>query len=122
MRYVIQTDRLILRPLVPDDHPMAFRWCSDSLVNRYVSYPLYHDPLDVRRWIGSIDYDDPDSYEPGIVLKESDELIGSARMSYHQDTDSWSIGYNLRSDMWGNGFAVEAVKGMIERISEDRGC
>lgn len=120
MRYVIETYRLILRPMVLDDHPMAYMWCSDPLVNRYVSYPLYRDPMDVRRWIGSIDYDDPDNYEPGIILKESNELIGSARISYHHDTDSWSIGYNLRSDMWGNGYAVEAVKGMIDCISKDR--
>ena len=120
MRYVIQTDRLILRPLVPDDHIMAFRWCSDPLVNRYVSYPLYRDPTDVRRWIESLNYGDPDNYEPGIVLKDNNDLIGSARMSYHKETDSWSIGYNLRSDMWGNGYVVEAMEAIIDRISEDR--
>ena len=120
MRYVIETDRLILRPLVPEDHLMAYRWCSDPLVNRYVSYPLYHDPSDVRRWIGSLDYDNPDNYEPGIVLRKTNELIGSARISYHKDTDSWSIGYNIRADMWGNGYAAEAMEAMIDRISEER--
>ena len=32
MRVTIETERLILRPVVPDDYEAAFKWCGDPNV------------------------------------------------------------------------------------------
>ena len=35
---VIKTERLILRPITPDDAEAAFVWLSDEKVNRFTRY------------------------------------------------------------------------------------
>lgn len=38
MRVRIETQRLILRNLVPEDYEAAFQWCGDPKVNKYMIY------------------------------------------------------------------------------------
>ena len=121
MRFNLETERLILRTITPDDWQAAFRWCSDPDVNRFMIYPLYTKAEDVKTlWLDNLDPDDPDSYEAGIVLKENGELIGSAGMYYKPEEDLWTIGYNLRKDQWGLGYAGEAILGILEHVRTQR--
>ena len=53
MRFHLETERLILRDLVPDDWQAAFRWCGDPDVARYMVYPVYTRAEDVRTWLES---------------------------------------------------------------------
>ena len=48
MRATVETERLILRPLVPEDYEAAFKWCGDPKVNTYMIYPLYTKAEDVK--------------------------------------------------------------------------
>lgn len=121
MNVTIETERLLLRPLVPDDAEAAFKWCGDEDVNKYMIYPLYHNADDVREWIKSRDISDPNSYDLGIVLKETNELIGSGGLTYHKERDAWEVGYNLRKGMWGKGIAVEAMEAIKATVDKDRG-
>ncbi len=120
MRFRIETERLILRTLVPDDAEAAFRWCGDPLVNTYMIYPLYHRAEDVRAWLESRNPDDPDSYDEGIVLKETGELIGSGGLVYNPERNAWTVGYNLRADQWGHGYTVEMLTALIDEIRRTR--
>ena len=120
MRCNIETDRLILRNLVPEDYEAAFKWCGDPEVNEYMIYPLYHNAEDVKAWIETLNPDDPDDYDLGIVLKETGELIGSGGLVYKPEKDVWMIGYNIRKDSWGHGYVVEAMQGIMDHISKTR--
>ena len=48
---VLETERLILRPLSLDDLDAVFKWTGDPRVNKYMIYPLYKSvcPGDPRR-------------------------------------------------------------------------
>ena len=48
--HVIETERLILRPLSLDDAEAEFVWLSDPIVNRYMPYNLYTNVADVVKW------------------------------------------------------------------------
>ena len=37
---VIETERLLLRPITPDDADAAFVWLSDEKVNKFMPYNL----------------------------------------------------------------------------------
>ena len=74
----------------------------------------------MRTWIETLNPDDPDAYEVGIVLKSTGELIGSGGIYYKPETGLWTIGYNLRKDQWGNGYAVEMIRGLIEYARSQR--
>ena len=120
MRFRIETGRLILRNKVPEDYEEAFKWCGDPDVARYMVYPVYTRAEDVRTWLESLDPDDPDEYDAGIVLKETGELIGSGGLFYKPEDDLWTIGYNLRKDQWGHGYAMETILGILEHTKKQR--
>ena len=114
----IDTPRLILRPLTPDDAPAVFTWVGDPVVNRYMPYPLYTRVEDVRTWITSLA---PDSGEFGFVRREDGLLIGAGSIKEQED-GAWEVGYNLRRDAWGQGYATEAARAMIDWAHRERGA
>ena len=120
MRIHLETERLVLRNLVPEDYPEVFRWCGDPDVARYMVYPVYTRAEDVKAWLETLDPDNPDDYDAGIVLKSSGELIGSGGIYYDSNADLWTIGYNLRKDQWGNGYAVEMIRALLEYAGTQR--
>ena len=54
MRFYLETERLILRDLVPEDYQAAFLWCGDPDVARYMVYPVYTKAEDVKTWLESL--------------------------------------------------------------------
>lgn len=120
MNVIIETERLIIWPLSPSDYEAAFKWCGDPEVNRYLSYPLYKNALDVKKWLEGRNINDPNNYDLGFVLKSTNELIGSGGIVYKEEPDEWVIGYNLRKDMWGQGIIVEAMTAIINYVSSVR--
>ena len=109
--YTIETDRLLLRALSPEDAEAAFVWCGDPQVNRYMPYSLYTRVEDVRAWLtGAADA----QWEFGFVRKSDGLLMGSGGVSPGENPgDPWEVGYNLRRDCWGRGYATEAARAMI---------
>ena len=120
MRINLETERLILRNLTPEDDQAVFRWCGDPEVARYMIYPVYTRVEDVRTWLETLDPGNPDEYEVGIVLRSTGELIGSGGIYYKPEKDLWNIGYNLRRDQWGNGYAVEMIRGLLALAGSSR--
>jgi len=122
MKVIIETERLIIRNLQPEDYKAAFKWCGDPRVNKYLIYPLYTDEEAVKRWLEGrkADEDNPDNYDLGFVLKETGELIGGGGLVYRPEDDVWGIGYNLCYDYWGHGYVPEAMNGIIAKIQETR--
>ena len=67
---VIETERLILRPITPDDANAAFVWLSDEKVNRFMPYNLYKNTEEVLHWINVILPDDS-NFHWGLCLKKT---------------------------------------------------
>ena len=120
MRINLETERLILRNLTPEDYRAVFRWCGDPDVARYMVYPVYTKEEDVKAWLETLNPDDPDDYDAGIVLKSTGELIGSGCLYYRPEDDLWTIGYNLRKDQWGNGYAGEMIRAVLKLVRSQR--
>lgn len=120
MRVVIETERLIVRPVVPEDYEACFKWCGDPEVNTYLIYTVYKCAEDVKKWLEGRDLDNPDNYDLGFELKETGELIGMGGLVYDSEKDVWKLGYNLRKDCWGNGYVPEAIQGIIREIQSVR--
>ena len=120
MRTYLETERLILRNLVPEDYKAMFKWCGDPEVNTYMIYPLYKCAEDVKKYIEGLNPDDPNNYDLGFVLKDTGELIGSGGIVYNTERDVWVIGYNIRRDQWGKGLVPEAIQGLIEYVRKNR--
>ncbi|WP_294751941.1 GNAT family N-acetyltransferase [uncultured Ruminococcus sp.] len=110
----ITTDRLILRPLTLDDAEAAFEWTGDERVAKYMIYSTHESVETTKEWLRSINTSDT-VFEFGFVRRSDDKLIGSGGIRLKED-GLWEFGYNFRYDCWGQGYATEASKAMIELV------
>ncbi|MBO7638786.1 MAG: GNAT family N-acetyltransferase [Treponema sp.] len=115
---VIESERMILRPLFDADMQAIFKWTGDPEVTRYMIYPQYNSTADGLLWMAGL-YKEEKQLDYGFVLKETGELIGSGGMYYQKMggkrdlDDTWGIGYNLRRDALGKGIATEAMETIL---------
>ena len=118
---ILETKRLMLRPFKKEDAQDVFTcWASDPDVARYMFWTSHNDIEKTKEWLdfemGQIKKDD--WYRFALVLKETNELIGTALIYFEEEVDCWEIGYNLGKKYWGMGYTTEAVKGVIEFATE----
>lgn len=108
---VLETERLVLRRFMEPD---GAAW-SKVLADPKVMYAYEHgfSPEEVRQWMDR----QQERYEKNgfglwaVVEKESGELIGDCGITM-QDWNGREvpeIGYHLRRDKWGQGFATEGA-------------
>jgi len=112
LRTIIETARLFLREFAPEDLAALSRVLCDRETMRF--YPMTFDEAAAKEWIAR-NQQRYATYGHGLWamdLKSTGEMIGDCGITL-QDVDSESlleIGYHLRRDMWGQGFATEAAQ------------
>ena len=118
---VLETEHLILRPIKFTDLEAIYKWTGDEKTAKFMLYSKYKSTADGVDWVNSM-YKNPDDLDYGFVWKETGELIGSGGIyhSHHPETEVWSIGYSIRSDMWGKGITTEAMKKILEYARSTR--
>lgn len=116
---ILETERLILRPLIVEDAPAVFEWASDERVTKYMTYPTHRNIETTVEWLESIDHSTDTEYEFGFVEKESGVLIGSGGIYWNGNSQQWRIGYNLRFDRWHQGYATEAAREIVRFAKEE---
>ncbi len=109
---ILETERLILRPLTLEDADAVFKWVSDDRVTKYMPYSTYTSVEDVRTWLSTV-VNEKSTYNFGFVLRDTNVLIGSGDIGYNSEKEAWEFGYNIRFDYWKQGYATEAAKAMI---------
>lgn len=119
----LQTERLILRPFQIDDAKSVYEnWASDSEVTKYLTW-LPHVSVDVsRKYIEfCIDgYNEKTTYQWGIELKETHELIGNISVVHiEEDIESMELGWVIGRTWWRNGYMSEAASCVIEFLFND---
>jgi len=118
---ILETDRLILRPLTINDVQAVFEWTGDERVAKYMIYPCHKDIEVTKEWLSSL-ANLENEYTWGFELNKNHILIGSGGIRFRPDEECWSFGYNIRYDCWNNGYATEAVKKIIEYAYNECGA
>jgi ribosomal-protein-alanine N-acetyltransferase len=113
---VLETERLLLRKFTLDDVAALTAVIGDPIAMRWYPAPFDHDG--VTTWIkGNIQRYQRDGYGLwAMVLKASGELIGDCGCAIQEveDKKEIEIGYHVRRDLWGNGYAPEAARACME--------
>jgi RimJ/RimL family protein N-acetyltransferase len=115
MNLILQTNRLILRPLQLSDAKSFFEMDSNPNVHRY----LWNKPTqDINETITTIkfvqqQYIDHNIGRFAIILKENNQFIGWAGLKFNTETvnnktNFYDIGYRLNETFWKKGYATEA--------------
>ena len=122
MTNIIETDRLILRPLTLADAETAFRWTGDLEVAKYVSWLPHYSMDDVLKWLKEIEWKHPnDNYIWGFVLKETDELFGSGGLIWEENWQLFQVGYNIMTTHQNRGYTTEAMKAILQFAAANLG-
>ncbi len=110
---VLETERLILRPFQLSDADDVCRICSQKRVTRFLPLPYPYTLQDAKNWIAGQSKDEEHA-DFAIVLKKNGQLIGSISVSGIKKCQVGEFGYWIDPDFWGNGFATEAARKLIE--------
>ena len=120
---VIETERLILRPLTLADAKTAFSgWTGDPEVAEYVSWLPHYTIDDTIEWLHEIEWKlDPDgnilpndNFIWGFVLKDTGELFGSGCLIWEERLQLYQVGYNIMKTHWNLGYTTEAMKAVLK--------
>ena len=84
-------------------------------------YALYTSAEQAREWLESLAESDDPTLEFGFVRKSDGLLIGSGGIGPNEE-GVWEVGYNLRRDCWGQGYASEAAREMIRFAHDSLGA
>lgn len=118
---ILETERLILRPITLDDAKACFSWNSDERVTKYMSYPTLTDISQTIDWIKSTLTDEKE-YNFAFVLKEENKVIGTGSIGPSSKIEGyWGMGYNLHFDYWHKGYCTEAMKAIIDYAHKELG-
>jgi ribosomal-protein-alanine N-acetyltransferase len=109
---VLETSRLILRPLRTQDAEEVFRnWASDSDVAQFMTWSKHTNVDITRQWLSEVEniIDSDTIYDWGFVRKSDGVLIGCGGAYYKEERGMFSLGYNLMKSCWRQGYTTEAV-------------
>lgn len=131
----IETERLLLRRLLPEDAGMMYRnWASDPAVTRYLRWAPHKTPDDTRALLTAWAelYANADYYQWAIVEKDTDEVFGSISLfdaraqqqnrsgaeiwrtpGLHFADGIWESGYCIGRPWWGKGYMTEALRAVV---------
>lgn len=114
---VLETPRLILRPLTMRDAQDIYDYSCDPEVARHVLWDAHRSVADSRAYLRFIlrQYREgmPSSY--GIVLKTTGRVVGTIGfMWYQSDNQTCEVGYSLARSLWNNGLMTEALQALID--------
>lgn len=115
---MLETERLVLRDMKREDAEDIFRIWSNPRVNKYLWDPLYKSVEDIRDMLPTRNSNSDYSFV--IILKGTENIIGTCGIGTEGLTDEWGFGYCLEPETWGNGYATEVLGALIRLARENR--
>lgn len=99
---MIETERLLIRPLVDDDRPVMLAQWLDPANERATPGAT---PEQISAWALGVPW--------GVWERESGELIGDCSLHFDKGFGEWELSYGFRRDRWGRGYATEAARACV---------
>ena len=120
---VIETDRLIIRTLNEADVPDLKEWLGRDEIYTYWGRKASKNEknpellfIDARPWVKRKPSQD---FDWGIVLKESNKVIGMIAVFDIQNSRMGDIGYRIHPEYWNMGITTEALKEVVKFVFEN---
>ncbi len=111
----LETERLLLRKIVPSDAAALYAIFSNDEVTRYYDLGTMVDPADaetmVRRMASR--YRHGQAIRWGIVHKQDRAFVGTCGFHFQAAGFKAEIGYDLGREHWHQGYMSEALRAML---------
>lgn len=113
---ILNSARLHIRPFLPADIDLLYHLDSDPTVLKYIGPPKTQiESKDRFEKINEIYRLHPGFGKFTIIHKKSNQAIGWVWIGpLDGDWGTIEIGYRLKSDTWGNGYATEISKKLLD--------
>lgn len=105
----IETERLILRKYNMDDLQDLFEYLSDEKVVEYEPYK----PMSIEEVKDELEWRISTDEMIAVELKNNHKMIGNVYLG-KRDFNTLEIGYVFNKSYWGNGYAKESCKAVID--------
>ena len=113
---MIETERLILRKMIEEDAEAFFDIFSDPVAMRYFGVTFDRPRMD--KWVrDNLEHEQQHGFSLlSVVLKNNSEVIGDCGLETDEieGTTIVGIGFDFKRSHWGNGYATEAAKAVLE--------
>jgi len=112
---ILDSDRLVLRPWTMDDAEAALPIYGSDEVSRWLSPVMDRVPdvdamrLLLQQWIAEDERAAPPSGRWAIQLRDDKRVVGGVALLYlPPGGEDLELGFQVRPDEWGQGYALEA--------------
>lgn len=112
---LLETERLYLREMTPEDAESAYLLNLDPEVIRYTGDNPFESVEEAKAFLGQ--YTHYQQYGFGrwaVILKETGEYLGWCGLKYTPELDEFDIGYRFMQKFWGYGYATEAAEACMQ--------
>jgi RimJ/RimL family protein N-acetyltransferase len=113
---VLETERLLLRPLTTDDAPFILTLLNEPSFLRFIGDKKVRNLEDARQYILTGPMASYERHGLGLLaveLKASQTPIGMCGLLKREELPEPDIGFAYLPDFWGQGFAFEAAKAVM---------
>ena len=120
----LETPRLHLRWLTPDDVPALFAVFGDPEVCRYWSRPALPDLAAAHALQAEIaaSFADRSLFQWGIARRDTDAIVGTCTLAtLSAEHARAEVGFALARACWGRGYVAEALPAMVRFAFETLG-
>lgn len=111
MAILIETPRLLLKEMQADDAPDLFDLNNDPEVIRYTGDQSFQNLQEASDFIQNYQsiYQKYGYGRLSLFNKENGQYLGWCGLKYLEQKAETDLGYRLKKQFWGNGFATEAA-------------
>ncbi|MBP1039980.1 GNAT family N-acetyltransferase [Vagococcus sp. BWB3-3] len=108
---ILETERLVLRPVTLEDAADMYEYASDEETTTYV-FDKHKTIEDTRENLATYFLSKPlGTY--GIILKDQQKMIGTIDIRIDEANRKAELGYTLNRAFWGQGLTTEAGQKML---------
>lgn len=111
----IHTERLLLLPLGPKYLMSTHKYASDFDNTKYMIRLPNADISETKSFLERVQEEwqkfNPQFYEFAVLIDS--EHIGAVSIYFSKESVAWEIGWIINKKYWGNGYAEEAAKGIM---------
>jgi len=120
---MLETERLIITKITPEDLPWLIEMRTPEAVNRYLGGPVMQNAEALAKRLPFY-LECHERYGFGfsiMTLKETGERIGTSGLQPLEETGEIEVGYNLSEKYWRQGFGYECAMAWLKYGFETAG-
>ena len=129
-KHHIETERLILRPILDTDIDGMFELDSNPDVHKYLGNKPITKKEQAQKYITDLQqqYKERGIGRWAVILKETNEFMGWSGIKYLNESEQengfynvYELGYRFIPKFWGKGYATESAQAWVDYMFNEAG-